>query len=115
MNELQTLFELINSKEPIKLEYRLYYNEDGAPLFKSGDQAPGDNYIVITKDQFDNVPTHYMRVHNGQLIIDDPAVVTSGRALRPVAIGTAVAQNHPAVIIEDTDTNFQLDYYGTNN
>ena len=115
MNELQEIFAIVNALPPIEIEYRLYHDANGNPLFKSGDRAPGDNYIVITKDQFDNVPTHHMLVQNGQLVINNPAEQTSGCALRSSSMGTPVVQGHPAIIIEDTDTNFQVEYYGTNN
>ena len=115
MNELQEIFAIVNALPPIEIEYRLYHDANGNPLFKSGDRAPGDNYIVITKDQFDRVPTHYMLVQDGKLVINDPAVKTSGQALHRVTMGIPVVQGHPALIIEDTDTNFQVEYYGTNN
>lgn len=116
MNDLQELvaaFEQVPA--PIKIEYRLYYDKNGNALFKSGDCAPGDNYIVITEHEFNCVPTHLMSVHGGKLVVKDSAVKTSGRPLVLVSTGTPVAAGHPAIVIEETDTDFQIEYYGTNN
>lgn len=116
MNELQELaaaFEQVPA--PIKIEYRLYYDKNGNALFKSGDCAPGDNYIVITEHEFKRIPTHQMSVQDQKLVITDPAVKTSGRPLVLVNAGTPVAAGHPALVIEETDTEYQIEYYGTNN
>jgi hypothetical protein len=39
------------------LEYRLYYDNQGFPLFYSTEKKPG-NYIVVSKDFYVNPPTH---------------------------------------------------------
>lgn len=115
MNELQELAAFNQMPAPIKIEYRLYYDKNGNALFKSGDCAPGDNYIVITEHEFNWVPTHLMSVHDRRLVVKDSTVKTSGRPLVPVSTGIPVAAGHPAIVIEETDTDFQIEYYGTNN
>lgn len=116
MNELQELAAAFKQvPAPIKIEYRLYYDKNGNALFKSGDCAPGDNYIVITEHEFNRVPTHLMSVQDRQLIIAELDAKTSGRPLVLVGTGTPVAAGHPALVIEETDTEYQIEYYGTNN
>ena len=116
MNELQELIEAFNQPlVTISPEYRLYYDSDGNALFKSGDRAPGDNYIVITEEEFNSIPTYLMSVVDKQLVIADTAIKTSGRPLVLVGTGTPVAAGHPALVIEETDTEYQIEYYGTNN
>ena len=46
--------------------YRLYYNDNGLPLFYSMEDLPG-NYIDITPEQFVNSSPH-VRVINGKLV-----------------------------------------------
>jgi hypothetical protein len=49
------------------LEYRLYYDEDGFPLFYSVEDLPG-NYIVVDQDTYLHSPTH-IKVVDGKMVV----------------------------------------------
>lgn len=57
----------INQSEPLPVFYRLYYNEQGLPLYYSMEDLPG-NYIEIDQDLYSRSPTN-VRVVDGKLHI----------------------------------------------
>jgi hypothetical protein len=64
--EFWGILQTQQSATPV-LEYRLYYDEDGFPLFYSMEQPPG-NYIVVDQETYLNGPKH-IRVLDGKLVV----------------------------------------------
>ena len=52
--------------EPAVIEYRLYHDEDGYPLFYSMEDVPG-TYIVIDAETYWNGPKH-IRIVDGKIV-----------------------------------------------
>lgn len=83
--------------EPKPVLRRLYHDEQGLPLFYSGEDLPG-NYIDISAEDFARASGR-VRVVNGVLIQVDPVQVTS--KLRPSTEGVACHPNDVCVIVDD--------------
>ena len=67
--------EVINLLDPIvekKLSYRLYYDDDGNPLFYSMDDLVG-NYIEVSQEIF-ALANPNVKVKDGKLIKIDPKI-----------------------------------------
>jgi hypothetical protein len=65
-NFWQALDQIQPAVDPVELEYRLYYNDLGEPLFYSTDNQPG-NYIIIDKETY-AVGRYDVRIVDGKLI-----------------------------------------------
>jgi len=65
-NFWQALDQIQPAVDPVELEYRLYYNDLGEPLFYSTDNQPG-NYIIVDKETY-NVGRYDVRIVDGRLI-----------------------------------------------
>ena len=85
-NFWQALDQVQPVAHPVELEYRLYYNDLGEPLFYSMDNQPG-NYIIVDKETYDT-GRYDVRIVDGRLI--HPLQYTYQK-LVPVAQGTDVA------------------------
>jgi len=98
-----------------KPEYRLYYDENGMPLFFTSQDVPG-NYVVVDQQTYLHSPGH-IRVVDGKLKILKvsfgkklvPAVL--GRACDPRDICVVVAEDQPCTrwTLKHEDTNDQTD------
>lgn len=86
--------------EPPDPFYRLYYGEQGDPLFYSMEDHPG-NYIEIDRETFVNSATN-VRVVDGRLTVIKTAPVYK---LRPGDVGTPCHQNDITVVVKETDPN----------
>lgn len=53
--------------------YRLYYNEEGLPLFFSQEDIPGA-YITVSRTEYFNPPKHFKVVNSKIVILDDPII-----------------------------------------
>ena len=80
----------------IQLEYRLYYDEQGFPLFYSTEKVAG-NYVVVDEQTYVNGPKH-VRVIDGQLKI---VKTVYGKKLVPSAQGQACDARDICVIVTD--------------
>lgn len=78
------------------LEYRLYHDEDGFPLFYSMESLPG-NYIVVDQNTYLNSPTH-IRVINGKLVIYK---INFAKKLVPSTKGQACDTRDVCVVVND--------------
>ena len=85
-----------------ELEYRLYYDELGFPLFYSTEKVPG-NYIVVDQETYMNSPKH-VRIIDGKLKIIKTVygkkLVQSdqGQACHPLDVAVVVATDQPHVL-----------------
>ena len=75
-------------------EYRLYYDDNGFPLFYSMEQLPG-NYIVVDQDTYLSGAKH-IRVINGKIVVYQ---TTFAKKLVPSTNGVACAVNDVCVVV----------------
>jgi hypothetical protein len=87
--------------EEVKPVHRLYYSEEGEPLFYSTEDLPG-NYIDIDLETFNRASSH-VRVVNGQLI--STAVHRTSRKLIPSTFGTPCATTDVCIVVDPEQTN----------
>jgi len=85
-NFWQALDQIQPAVGSVKLEYRLYYNDLGEPLFYSTDNEPG-NYITVDKETYDT-GRYDVRVSNDRLI--KPAQYIYQKLI-PVTLGIDVS------------------------
>lgn len=79
--------------------YRLYYNDQGEPLFYSMEDQPG-NYIEIDQETFARSPSH-VRVKNGKLI--HVSLKNTVKKLVPGNVGTACDHRDVCIVVDDSD------------
>ena len=80
--------------EPKKLEFRLYHDENGFPLFFSMEDLPG-NYVVVDQEMFLGGPRN-IRVVNGKLKVYQTMF---GKKLVPSEQGQACDPRDICVIV----------------
>lgn len=100
--------ELYLKFEPVKLEYRLYYDAKGCPVAMSSHNHPEGQYIVITREQYER-PNYNCRVINGKLIFDTTNQFRI--QLTKSDSGVAVVAGHANLVIEDNETYTPNEYY----
>jgi hypothetical protein len=81
---------------PAPVFYRLYYDEQGLPLFYSMENLLG-NYIEISQELYITAPTH-VKVTDGKLKI---LKVNPIAKLVPSTEGTACAINDVSIIVDE--------------
>jgi hypothetical protein len=101
MNEMtpEEFFGIVNSQPKIefkKPEYRLYYDENGYPLFFSSEDRPG-NYVVVDRETYLHSPGH-IRVVDGKLKFFR---LTFGKKLRPASTGQACDTRDICVVVAE--------------
>jgi len=64
--EFWSIWQSSAPAEPPKIEYRLYHDEDGYPMFYSMEDVPG-MYLVVDQETFLNGPKH-IRVVDGKIV-----------------------------------------------
>jgi hypothetical protein len=84
----------------VELEFRLYYDEQGFPLFYSTEQAPG-NYVVVDQQTYLDGPKH-IRVIDGKLKI---VKTVFGKKLAPASYGQACDPRDVCVVVDPTQAN----------
>jgi hypothetical protein len=92
--------------------YRLYYGEEGEPLFYSMEHKPG-NYIDIDPETF-NRASSQVRVVNGQLV--STATRRTSRKLIPGTQGVACDPRDVCVVVDakQTHTKWNIKTYEQN-
>ena len=80
---------------PVEPEYRLYYDDEGFPLFYSMEPLPG-NYIVVDRDTYHNGPKH-IRVVNGKIVVYKTVFA---KKLVPSVKGVACAVNDVCIVVD---------------
>jgi len=114
----EEFFGIINSQPKIefkKPEYRLYYDENGLPLFFTSQDLPG-NYVVVDQQTYLHAPGH-IRVVKGQLktfnlMLGKKLVPsTAGQACDPRDVCVVVSEDQPHTRwhLKHEDTNDQTD------
>jgi len=96
----QEVESLIQPVEPIVLEYRLYYNEEGDIISGSMAQHADGNYIVVTQEQYAKYFNY--RVVNGTLKEIDTSTKYYVQ-LKKSTKGFPVVRGHAGLIIEDEE------------
>jgi hypothetical protein len=91
--------------EVSKPEFRLYYDDEGFPLFYSMEQMPG-NYIVVDSDTYLNGPKH-IRVIDGKIVIYKTVFA---KKIAPSTQGQPCDTRDVCVIVDEnqTHTKWQL-------
>jgi hypothetical protein len=95
--QLQQLFQA--TPEPPPLFYRLYYDDQGRPLFYSMEDCPG-TYIEIDQETFARSASN-VRVRDGQLVEITWATTTKlvpsncGTPCHPDNVVVVIAENQP--------------------
>jgi len=94
-----------------EIEYRLYYDDRGRPVAMASHDYPTGNYVVITKEQYDQ-PNYNVRIINGRIVFDtrDHFHVQLKRS----DSGVAVVRGHAGLVLEN-DTYKEVEYYDRNN
>jgi len=82
--------------------YRLYYDDQGYPLFYSMEDLPG-KYIDIDHTTYTNPPTHARVIDNQLVITYRPSVVK----LRPDEIGTPCHPSDVSVVVSEHEPNIK--------
>jgi hypothetical protein len=98
MTEQEFWAALAPLPEPALPMYRLYYGDQGEPLFYSMEDVPG-KYVTVDKEIFVNPPPH-VRVVDEQLKIIKTATVTR---LRPNGTGTACHPDNVSIVVSESD------------
>jgi hypothetical protein len=83
---------------PAPLLYRLYYGEQGEPLFYSMQDAPG-KYIEIDHATYSDPPTH-CRVVDGVLQVLKTTSVTK---IVPADTGIPCHPNNVSIVVDQTE------------
>lgn len=98
--------------EEINPIYRLYYGDDGEPLFYSTEDNPG-NYIDIDRETFNRASSR-VRVKNGKLV--STATRRTSRKLAPGELGIACDTRDVCVVVnpEQTHTKWTIKTYEQN-
>jgi len=87
--------------EEVKPLYRLYYGNEGEPLFYSMEHKPG-NYIDIDQATF-NRASSQVRVVNGQLVSTVKHKIS--RKLAPSTHGVACDTKDVCVVVDSSQTH----------
>jgi hypothetical protein len=88
-----------------EIEYRLYYDDNGFPLFYSMEDSPG-MYIRVDKDTFFNGPKH-IRVIDGKIV---ETQICWTKKLIPAPLGVSCHPQDVCIIVdpEQPHTNWRL-------
>jgi hypothetical protein len=86
--------------KPLKIFYRLYYNDHGYPLFYSMEDLPG-NYIDIDAKTYAESASQ-VRVINGQILKN---VAPASTKLVPSSHGIACDPRDVCVVVNEAQSN----------
>jgi len=105
MNETtENFWQVWNNLEPWQppeVFWRLYYDEQGSPMFYSMEDLPG-NYIDVTPEQY-SLSSMQVRVVNGKL---QQLSNKQTKKLMPSSTGTPCYPNNVAIVV-DADSEHQ--------
>ena len=113
--EFLAIWKSVKPAEPVEREYRLYYDENGLPLFYSSEDLPG-LYVVVDQDTFLNGPKN-IRVIDGKIV---EAQIYWTKKIIPSSQGVSCDPWDVCVVVDQDQphTNWRLKYedpkYDTN-
>lgn len=94
-------------------EYRFYYNESGRITNCSSLNHPeSGTYIVVTKPEYDNYIRYEVKNHKLEVIKTPNRILA---ALVKADSGFKVVTGHAALLIEDTEVYYDIEYYAPRN
>lgn len=107
-NEFWAEFEkLLDKREPVKLEYRVHYNDGGQIYLCTMQEHPENtNYLVVTKEEYDRYFDYYV-VENQLKKIDRDAGYRV--QLRKSQTGYKTVKGHASLILEEDYP--EVEYY----
>jgi hypothetical protein len=85
---------------PTPVEYRVYYNDEGAPLFYTMEHLPG-NYITVDRETYLQAPTH-ARVMGGKLRVSRAQQI---QKLAPSSTGVACDPRDVCVVVDPAQSH----------
>lgn len=88
------------------VQYRLYHDVDGNPLFYSMEQLPG-NYIEVDRETFISTPKHIKVVDGKIKNLFQPHVT---KIVPNVSTGTACSPQDVTVVVPDNQPNIKWGY-----
>jgi hypothetical protein len=105
LNNLIQVLESLPPQVELPRLYRLYYDDEGYPLFYSQEDLPG-NYIDLDLETFRNPPKH-IRIIDGKM-----TMLTENRArkLRPSDQGTATHPSDLCIVVSESDPHIKWSY-----
>lgn len=112
---LKQAFESWVPPPPQLIEYRLYHDDQGRPLFMASSGFPDSgNYILISRELYDRANYSNLRVVNGELKVID----ISGQhrvQLHKSDSGFSVVNGHANLLVEKADNYTDIEYYDYKN
>lgn len=116
--ELPALLEAlahIQEPEVCDIEYRLYHDEAGVPLFMSSSGHPEGVYIAIDRETYDRADYLHLRVRGGKLVKIEDDFEHHSELTRGVS-GYTVVKNHASIVVRDNETyQGETETYGFKN
>ena len=96
MNEQEFWAALAPQPAPKPPSYRLYYDENGSPLFYSMEELPG-NYIELTAHEYANTPSN-IQIVNGKIVVLKTSIVLK---LHPSDTGTPCDPTNISIVVPE--------------
>ena len=97
--------------EPIKLSYRLYYDEFGNPVAYSTEELDG-KYIEVTPEQYAS-NNYNVVIRNNQLVDKTNFIITT--KLVPAEVGTPCDPTDVTIVVTNSHSNhWKLKHYDNN-
>lgn len=113
LNEVLKAFDLLDPIKQLELEFRLHYDETGNIYLCTMQNHPKNTkYIVVTREEYDNYFKY--RVVDTQLKKIELQTTYSAR-LKLSNLGHPAVKGHAALLIEQTDTYSNIEYYDYKN
>ena len=104
---------LVTTPLPLTKEYRLYYdNNDDIVMLSMQDHPPGDRYLIVDEQVYNNY--HQYCVQNGQLKKIDKDILYHVQ-LTTGTNGYRVVKNHAGIVLEPGESYPETEYYDHRN
>ena len=99
----------------VKEEYRVYH-DDGKVLYVAAHKFPddNDNWIPITKVQYQTLECQWLWIENGQIVERKPTY-THYFSLTLSTKGVKIVKNHAGIVVEQGEEYTDIGYYDKRN